>query len=265
MSKLLMCVVLGSVFLTPALADRPINETVPADADGEVSIELIAGTILVTGWDKAEVEVSGTVGDDVEEVEISSSRGRVSIEVKLPHDDDDSSDGRSFSDADAELEIRVPVGSLVEAESISADFDLEQLTGEIEVESVSGDVGIKGSPRQAEVSTVSGDVTMTSDAPLEEADFESVSGSIEVRAALAPGGEFSFETVSGDVELRLPGGTSAQFDVETFSGRIENEFGPPAERDNEFTPAKSLEFSTGGGDARVEVESFSGKIELLVD
>ena len=39
---------------------------VSAEPDGEVSVELIAGTIRVIGWDRSEVQVTGTVGDDVE-------------------------------------------------------------------------------------------------------------------------------------------------------------------------------------------------------
>ena len=237
MRKLLFFAILGGLFLAPALADRPIEETVAADPDGEVSIELIAGSIHVIGWDRAEVQVTGTVGDDVEEVDISSSGGDVSIEVKLPEHDDDDSEDRSFNDADADLEIRVPAGCLVEVESISAGIEVEDFSGAVDLESISGEVSIKGAPREAEVATISGRIVLNSDEPLNEGDFESVSGNIEVRTALAPGGDFSFESVSGNIELRLPGNTSADFDVETFSGRIDNEFGPEAKRDSEYVPA----------------------------
>jgi len=261
MRKLLLFGLLGGLFLAPALADRPIDETVAADPDGEVSVELIAGSIHVIGWDRAEVRVTGTIGDDVEEVDISSSGGDVSIEVELREHDDDSED-RSFNDAAADLEIRVPAGCLVEVESISADIEVEDVRGAVDLESISGEVSVEGAPREAELATVSGRIVLSSDEPLNEGDFESVSGNIKVRTALAPGGDFSFETVSGNIELRLPGNTSADFDIETFSGGIENEFGPEAKRDSEYAPGKSLQFTAGGGDADVEIESFSGKIEL---
>jgi len=265
MGKLYIVTILLSLVLTPALADRPVNETVPAESDGEVSIELIAGSIRVIGWDRAEVQVSGTVGDDVEEVEVSSSGGRVSIEVELPDRDRGSNGRRSFNDADAELEIRVPAGSRVEVEAISADVEIKQVRGAVDIECISGDVRVEGAMREAQVATVSGDIVVVSDEPLRDGDFESVSGDIELRAALAPGGDFSLESVSGNVTLRLPANTSAEFDVETFSGKILNEFGPEAERSSEYTPEQELEFTTGGGDASVEVESFSGRIELRID
>jgi len=265
MRKLFVFLILSGVFLSPALADRSIDKTVAADADGEVSIELIAGSVRIIGWDRNEVRVSGTVGDDVKEVEISAEDGEVAIEVELPDSDDDSSGRRSFNDAGADLEIHVPRGSTVEAESISAGFTLENLTGVVDVESISGEIELKGSVSEVELASISGQISVESDEPLEEGSFETISGSIELRAALAPGGDFSFETVSGNVELRLPADTSADFNVETFSGRIENEFGPQAERTSEYAPGKELEFTIGGGDADVEIESFSGKIEILID
>ncbi len=54
------------------------------------------------------------------------------------------------------------------------------------------------------MATVSGDIDLTAERPLEEGDFESVSGNIKVRAALADQGDFSFESISGKIELLLP-------------------------------------------------------------
>ncbi len=253
-------VILTLVLLSPALAGRAVDQTRLASADGEVSIELIAGSVRIIGWDRDEVWITGTIGDDVEELDVSSSSDRVSIEVVLPHDG-----RRRIRDADADLEIHVPTGSSVETETVSADISVEGVSGTVEMESVSGDITIEGAMREVEAATVSGDIHLTSDDPLREGEFASVSGDIEFRAALDASGEFSFETVSGDIELRLPSNTSAEFSVETFSGKIDNEFGPEAEKDSKYLPSKSLEFSTGSGSASVEVESFSGRISLRID
>ena len=159
----------------------------------------------------------------------------------------------------------MPAGSRVEVESIAADVTIEEVRGAVEVECISGKVEIDGAMEEAEVATISGNIVLTSDEPLEEGDFESISGNIEVRAALAPRGDLSFETISGNIVLHLPGSTSAEFVSETGSGLIENEFGPEAERDSDLVGSSSLEFSTGGGGANVEIESFSGRIELRID
>ena len=263
MKKLALFVTLTLVFLSPAIADRAVDETRTASADGDVSVELIAGSVRIIGWDRNEVRVSGTIGDDVEELEVSTSSRGVSIEVVLP--DDDERDGRRLRDVGADLEIHVPSGSSVETETVSADVSVEGVSGAVEMESVSGDVTIEGAMREAEAATVSGDIRVTSDAPLREGEFASVSGDIYFRAELESGGDFSFEAVSGDIELRLPANTSADFSVDTFSGRIDNEFGPQAQKDSRYLPSKSLDFTIGSGSADVEVESFSGRVSLKID
>jgi RNA polymerase sigma factor (sigma-70 family) len=56
--------VLATVLAVPAwaAAQTPVDQKRPAAPDGTVSIENMAGSIKVTGWDKPEVQVKGTVG-----------------------------------------------------------------------------------------------------------------------------------------------------------------------------------------------------------
>ena len=65
--KFSLLILVVGLAASPALAERVIDETVATIPDGEVSIELIAGSVTVTGWDRSEVQVTGTIGDDVEE------------------------------------------------------------------------------------------------------------------------------------------------------------------------------------------------------
>jgi len=244
----------------PVRAERAVTVGAPAQADGEVSIELISGEVEVVGWERDEVKVSGTIGDDVEKVDVKSSGDKVSIEVKLPEDD---SKHHAYKDSDAKLVIQVPAGTHLEAESVSANFAVKALRGKAKLESVSGRVAVRGAPREVEVSTVSGEIDVETEAALQEGSFESVSGGIELRGAVAKGGDLSFETVSGGITLHLPADVSADFEVETFSGRIENALGPEPKRESAFVPGSTLSFSTGAGGARIEIESFSGRIRIL--
>ena len=259
-ARTVMVWIVAGCCAAPALAERAVTVGAPAQPDGEVSIELISGEVEIVGWERDEVKVTGTVGDDVEKVDVTSSGSRVSIEVKLPEDD---SKHRSYDDSDAHLVIQVPATARLEAESVSADFTVKELRGTAKLESVSGRVAVGGAPREVEVSTVSGEIDVETAAPLQEGSFESVSGDIEIRGAIAKGGDWGLETVSGDITLHLPANASADFEVETFSGKIENALGPEPKRENAFVPGSSLTFSTGAGGARVEVESFSGRIRIL--
>ncbi|HXV77132.1 MAG TPA: DUF4097 family beta strand repeat-containing protein [Candidatus Polarisedimenticolaceae bacterium] len=250
-----LIVALGCV--AAVAGERQVDQTIEAAADGTVGIELISGSVRFVGWSGDEIRITGTLGRDVEGLDVRKSDNSVRIEVELV----ERSGG--MHEADADLEIRVPADSRIEAESVSADLEIEGIRGEVSIESVNGEVQIRGEVTEAEVATVSSDVHVASDGRLRDGRFETVSGSIEFEGALDPTGRFDFEAVSGDITLRIPAGTAADFDVETFSGTIVNELGPEPRRTSEHLPSKSLAFSTGAGGARVSIESFSGTVRIL--
>jgi len=253
-------IILAALLVVPALAaSRTVDETRPAAPDGVVEIEVLAGSISVMGWERAEVNVTGTIDDEEVKLEIEDSGKRTTISVEPL--------GRSMIKLNSkmELEIRVPRGSRIEAESLSAGFAVEAISGAVTIESISGAVEISGAVPKIEVSTVSGPITVSPSVELQSGECQSVSGNIRLKAMLSPDGDFSFETVSSNIELRLPSGTSAEFEIETFNGDIQNDFGPAAEKTSQYLPSKSLEFSIGGGGASVSVSSINGSVELIQD
>ncbi len=281
---------LAAGLASTAAAQTEVERTVPASPNGTVKIENISGSVVVTGWDRDEVEVTGTLGREVEELEVDSGGGDVEIRVELPN----RSRGGHTS---AHLEVRVPRGSDLEIETVSAEITTEGVDGELSTESVSGSVSVDGRPRSVDVETVSGNVEIEAEAAeisvesvsgrvevrgaagrldvesvsgrvevtgddLDQIDIESVSGSVNVDVSLAIGGDLDLSSHSGTVELSIPASTSARFEVTTFSGRIENELGPPARKVSRYTPQKELEFTLGGGDGRINIESFSANVKL---
>ncbi len=275
-----------------AFADQPVDRTIPATAGGTVEIENISGSITVEGWDRSEIHVSGTLGDDVEALKVETKGNRTLIKVKLP-------DGNHRGDKDfgADLVIQVPRDTGVRTQLVSSSATVSGVFGELELQTVSGTIKVQGEPRELELQTVSGDIhadvrtdeveletvnggvelkgnfrevrinAVSSDLHLdlgtvERAAVQTVSGNLVVSADPGPNARLEIQVHSGDVKLTLPGGLSADFDINTFSGDIENGFGPPAKRTSEYAPGKSLDFSTGGG-ARIEVQGFSGDIHLI--
>lgn len=286
-----LAVLLGLALATGAAADKPIDETRRVAPHAAIDIEMIAGSVKVTGWDQDEVHIGGSMGDDVERLEIKGGARGLSIEPKLP---DGGFEGNR--DLTVDLEIRVPYGVNLDVETVSAGIEVVDVNGQLDLESVSGSVTVSGEPSEVDAETVSGAIHIVAvSAPV---DAESVSGRIHVEGA---SGELDVSTVSGKIEvsggtirdgqveavsgpvrlevdlgagaslevdahssnvlLVLPADVSARFEVSTFSGGIDNAFGPPAER-NEHGPGKSLNFSTGGGGAEVAVSTFSGNVEL---
>jgi len=257
MNKQALIILASLLILCGAVAAKDVDETVALDPKGVVDIELIAGKLTITGWEKSEVRVTGTIDEDREELDISGSGSRVSIELEPLR-------GRHDSHHGAELDIRVPMGARLDIEAISADVSIEDVEGEMEVEVVSGPLVIRGGALTIAATSVSGKIDVVADILL-DGDFECLSGKIDVTAALDPKGEFNFEVFSGNLTLRLPSDTSAEFDIETFSGDIVNEFGPKARKTSDFLPAKVLSFSTGSGGAEVSIETFQGSVKLIKD
>ena len=285
-------ILIGILLAVPALAGK-INQTQDADAKGEVDIFNLSGSIEIIGWNRKQIQVTGTIGDDVEEFIFERDGKTTTIKVKVP----DRIHGHK--DVSSDLVIRVPQGSSIdvssvscdissegvqgeqELQSVSGDIEIERFSADVDAETVSGDVDAEGSNKDTEVKleTVSGDVTVdglsgeikagsvSGDVDVDQGDFsrarlETVNGDITYNAALRPGGKLDIETVNGTVDVMFVGNVSARFDIETFNGRIRNCFGPEAERTSKYAPGWELSFTEGSGDGRVSIVTLNGGLRL---
>lgn len=283
----------ASIGLSAAAGE--IDERRPADRDVVVSVENIAGKVIVTGWNRDEIEIRGILGEGTSGLEITGDRSEWNIEVDIDDWYEDRDEDWNDVDVDVEveikedgkrrykgrrhhhertrshsrhiegtdLEIRIPRGASLEIETVSAEISIDGVEGDLEIESVSGEVRLRGAPRSVDVEVVSGNVDFVSSGVLEEGDFETVIGTVDVEADLARGGDFDFETVSGTITLRIDSGTSATFDIESFSGSIRNELGPEPRKTSQYLPSQELRFTLGGGGAHVSMESISGSLRIV--
>lgn len=281
----LAAVLAGSAWAT---AQTPVDQKRPAAADGKVSIENMAGSVKVTGWDRAEVQVKGTVGSGGE-LSFDGSEKETSIEVEAEH-------GNPMG-IRSDLEVFVPSGSSVsiegfaasisvagvtgsvsaetvngsitqtgaakgvELQSVNGAIDVTKASGRLKAEAVNGTVTVRDASGELEASTVNGKLLVTGGS-FDRAALESVSGGVKFEAGLSPKATLSVESVSGSVDLFLPAGLGAEFTVSTFSGAITNELGPAAEKSSQWTPQKELSFTTGSGGARITVETLSGSVNI---
>jgi hypothetical protein len=274
-----------------ALAQQRIDETKPASATGLVKIVNIAGSVKITGWDRNEVRVTGTLGEGTERLDFIAEGDETTIEVVLPRRAQDEKQSIKGSD----LEIMLPGGSRVDARTISADITAGDITGALDLNTISGKVDVNNTPSRIRAESISGNVdietcsgsiranSIAGEVTIGEAvgsfDVGTVSGSIKMKAlaveagtcasltgsilldaVLAAGGSLELESHSGTVELHVPADISATFDVETFSGDINNAFGQEAERKSRYGPGQELHFTTGGGDGSVSINAFSGRV-----
>jgi len=293
--KKVSVILIGALLANPALAER-VDRILDVAMDGRVDVYNMSGSIEILGWDRGQVQISGEIGDDVDELVFEVNGSHTEIKVKVP------GRSRGHKDVSADIVIRVPAASSIDVSTISADVDVEGVNGEqdvqavsgdittevygsdVDIETVSGDVDADGNNADAEASleSVSGDVTADglsgeiristvsgdldiSDGSFDRAKAETVNGDITYVAALRRGGKLDIETVNGTVDVGFVGDIDAKIEIETFNGRIRNCFGPKPERTSRYTPGWELSFTEGDGDGRVTIATLNGGVKLCND
>jgi DUF4097 and DUF4098 domain-containing protein YvlB len=277
-------------------SDSNFEKKVAANPQGIVEISNVAGTIDVSGWDNAEVDVRAEMGGGVDRIDVSADSGRVTIKVIVPN--------HTFRSGSANLHVRVPRQSELDVSAVSADISttdvegrsqLKSVSGNIkadvfdssaEIKSVSGDIGLRGRGKgngmgirvstisgniridrasgDLEATSVSGDLTVRLD-PTRNIRVRTTSGDLGLEARFLKGGYLDAETVSGDLTLHAIPESGMDYEVNTFSGDIRDCMGAQPERASKYGPGQRLVGTLGraGTDAlRVRVKSMSGDVEL---
>ncbi len=288
--KRLVTTTLACLLVTSAYA-KDVDKNTNASPNGHVDVSNISGSVTVNGWNRNSVEVTGTLGRNVEDLILDRDGNKVVVKVKVPK--------RGGRGIDSDLQIMVPKNSSLDVGTVSADIEVAEVAGEqslhtvsgdvetqysgadVSAESVSGDVDINGDNADGEVdaSTVSGDITLSrvagevkieavsGDLTIDEGSFrraqlETVTGEIVFHAELRNDSKLDIDTVNGDVDVEFGGDVWGKYDVDTFNGRIRNCFGPKPQRTSKYAPGLELEFTHGDGDSRVKISTLNGDISI---
>jgi DUF4097 and DUF4098 domain-containing protein YvlB len=200
---------------------------------------------------------------------------------------------------DTDLIVKIPAGSGLSINSVSADIRVRGVRGAQRLQSVSGDINGEAGVEDVELQTISGDVavagsgqvgllnvtTVSGDAILTHVAGElngntvsgnftvtlgdttrsrlrTTSGDVALGTRLAADGRLDIESLSGDVRVDLAAPVNAAFDVSSFSGEIRNCFGPKPQRTDQYAPGKELRFTEGQGAGRVRIKSMNGDIDI---
>jgi len=277
---------------TASDAATQIDQHRPANPQGSVEILNLAGAIEVKGWDKSEVAVTGSIGNDVDRVDVTGEGNRTSIRVVLRSQHK----WGSGSEGEAHLLVNVPANSSISTSLVSSDLKVSSVRGDvqlqtvsgnvnaevggdvhansvsgnvvltataartIEARTVSGDLELNGGDADAQASTVSGNAKISLRTPV-RARFHTVSGDISASLGVGSDAQIDGESVSGSIRMEFASAPAADFDVQTFSGDIENCFGPkPVEP--QHGPGSRLTFKTGNTQAHVRLSTKSGDVRL---
>lgn len=282
---------LAMSFSAPPVFGGEVDINVDASPDVHVDISIVSGSITVDSWSRESVEVTGSIGRNVKDIQVIPYGDRVKIKLEAPH--------KSGRGIDADLHIKMPKQGSLDVGTVSADIEVSEVFGEqslhsvsgdivtefsgedIDAESVSGEIEIAGdnSEGDVEASSVSGDVTLyrvsgdvtvetvtgnlvVDEGAFDRADLDSVNGRVQFLGQLKDDGRLYVETINGSVEVELEGKVSAKIAVETLNGSIRNCFGPKPVRTSKYGPGKELEFVEGNGDGRIDISTLNGGINL---
>jgi len=283
----------AALLLVPAmaLADTRVDERHNVAAGGRIELSNVAGKVTVRGWDRNDVQLTGTLSDGLQ-LRQEKSANRVRWEIEYP---------RRGNNGGATLTLNVPRSVELLLSTVSADQDISSVdVRRLQADTVSGNLAAAGRSGDSVLNTVSGNVTARLQTPrldvntvsgrieagggvsgeigaqtvsgrvgvdagrIQRLVVETVSGGIDLSAtALAPGGRINVESVSASVSLRLPRTVSAQLSVNSFSGSINSDAGK-VERPR-YGPGSSLDARLGSGDGDIRVQSHSGSVQVRLD
>ena len=205
---------------------KDVSKTVPLNQSGSVRLETHKGSIRISTWDRAEVEVNARIEAglstsrrrfDGTGVAIDSSADSVVIQTKLPCCISD--DG---SNPLVRYAIRIPRTARLWIRDHASDAEIAGLSGALEIETHRGDFHI---------------------------DFAALTSNSRV------------ETHRGSLEVRLP--ADSQFDIRADLDRrssLESDF--PVMARLAHRRARNLEGSVNGGGPILQLNTDRGHIRL---
>ena len=126
-----------------------IDSTFAFDKGSWVDINVVSGDIVVTGWTRAEAKVVASTERGWIDAQLSSNR----ITMQTRSDRGHSGDTR--------VEIMVPIGTRVQASSVSGTIRISGTEGEVEAGSVSGSIEVIGATDRINAHSVSGNLHAT--------------------------------------------------------------------------------------------------------
>jgi putative adhesin len=268
--------------------DHQVNEHRPLNANGEISLNNMAGTVVVSAWDKNEVDVTGEIDGDIDHLDVSGDAAHLSIVAR--------SQKRFHGGGSADLHLMVPAGAKLTLETVSADVSVSGLRGPLKVNTVSGDVGLavtapvvsvqttsgdvilQGSSADTIARSVSGDLRMSGLQGLLDAEtvsgnvdvigtrfsglkLKSISGDVHLDVSFTDKAHVTGETLSGDITMLVPADLSGTGTLKSFSGEAICDK-TPVETSNS-PGSKKREYVWGDGKGvDMELSTFSGDIHI---
>ncbi len=264
--KRMVFLLFGAVVLSQLVAAQPsreVKKSVPLDAGGRLVVDAYKGSITITTWDRAEVDISARIEVDESiwesrrdaEDKVRDTEVRIegsSREVRLKTDYTrlkrrhrsfwDLVDGDTGPLPFVHYTIKMPRTASLKIKDYKSETNVTDVKSDISLYTYKGKVRLVG---------VEGSV-----------DLETYKG--EVRVDYAALGRFSrFETYKGDVDITLPRKSGFELEADLRrGGSLRSDFEVEEQYRSRHHRSKEYQGSVNGGGPRLRLETYKGTYRL---
>ncbi|PCK09134.1 MAG: hypothetical protein COA42_05630 [Alteromonadaceae bacterium] len=231
-----------------ALAGEKVDELVAAQADEIVVIEVDFERVVLRGWDKDQIKITGELHEKSKGYTLKQNDGRTRFRVNKQSNVTLRDKGY--------LEIFIPFGSDVDLAVVNSTATVEHLAGPLKVASVNGAVFVSDVAKRITLNSVNGKITgrvLSGNIVI-----EAVNGKIDLANSI---GRLDVSTVNGTVTTE---GRLSNVNVHTVNGEVTLKLGL-VERLNVESVNGAVNVTTAlNENADVNISTLNGKVRLAL-
>lgn len=262
------------------------DETVPVARGGRLTVNNLAGEVVIHTWDRNAVHVVArhqsrtrvNIRPTAAGLAISANgtqgpQGSVDYDITAPSWMPIRVDGQfnfiTIDGAQAEVSAESVRGDIVikggtgfvTAKSIEGEISVEGARGKVTASSVNESIKIVDTSGEVTADSINGEITMTR-MDSKSVDASTVNGTITYEGTLVDGGHYSFTSHNGDLLLGIPETSSATFSVRTYNGEFRSDIPLEGGKAEDLRRGRRVSMTLGKGSADVSLESFGGEIRV---
>ncbi len=202
-------------FMASTASAQDVHRTFDASSGGKLILDLeTGGSIVITGWNRNEVEVSVSIdGRDADDVILEFDESSRAIEIFTEFES-------RRSRADVDFEINVPSEFNLEISTSGGDVEIEGVSGSIEGSSMGGDLELRNLSGNIDMSTMGGDIWL-SDSEI-DGSLHTMGGDVDINDVV---GNIDGTTMGGDVTYNnvksVRGGARNKVTISTMGGDVD--------------------------------------------
>ena len=210
----------------------------PLAPGGEVSVTNVQGSIVVEGWERAEVEVTAvqvlSAGTTEAAIGVERSPERVAVRTLYPAENQEPVEVNYF--------LRVPRQARLEGLlTVNGDIRVRAVEGAVAASTLNGDIEQEGAAASVQARALNGNIRLA------------------LRALPSRSDVLNLETINGNIELRLPSRADADLEMKTVAGRISSRLLVSV---SETPGDTTLRSRLGRGGATVRLRTVRGDISV---